>query len=314
MTVTLAVTTGLADSSQAPWIETLSWSPRAFLYHNFISMEEADHIIRVGKPMMHRSTVVGRNGGDVEDSIRTSYGTFLSRLQDPIIGEVQKRVAFWTQLNLSHQEDMQVLRYAHGQKYGEHYDSLTEDTPRMATVILYLSDVEEGGETAFPKTRNGGGGVRTAPGQRQSLSACAEGAVAVKPKKGDALLFYSLKPDGSSDPAGLHTGCPVITGVKWTGTIWIHTAPFRPESLGKDIDVPRFPDHCEDYDDTCELWAKQGECERNPKYMLGDAFHLGTCRHACGHCEPCAANDRECVSKNRVKAGYLSLDEVEAPL
>lgn len=155
ITVGLAVTTGMTNSSKAPWIETLSWSPRAFLYHNCISMEEAEHIIRVGKPLMHRSTVVGKNGGDVEDSIRTSYGTFLSRLHDPIIGEIQKRVASWTQLNLSHQEDMQVLRYAHGQKYGEHYDSLIEDTPRMATVILYLSDVEEGGETAFPKVCDG---------------------------------------------------------------------------------------------------------------------------------------------------------------
>lgn len=31
------------------------------------------------------------------------------------------------------------------------------------------------------------------------------------------MLFYSLKPDGSMDGASLHTGCPVIRGVKWTG-------------------------------------------------------------------------------------------------
>ena len=32
----------------------------------------------------------------------------------------------------------------------------------------------------------------------------------MKPKKGDALLFYSLKPDGQPDTHSLHTGCPVI--------------------------------------------------------------------------------------------------------
>ena len=61
---------------------------------------------------------------------------------------------------MSHQEDTQVLRYAIGQKYGAHYDSLDNDSPRVCTVLLYLSDVEEGGETAFP-------GVRHADGQRR---------------------------------------------------------------------------------------------------------------------------------------------------
>ena len=37
---------------------------------------------------------------------------------------------------------------------------------------------------------------------------------------GDALLFYTLKPDGSQDDASIHTGCPVLQGVKWTATKW----------------------------------------------------------------------------------------------
>lgn len=41
--------------------------------------------------------------------------------------------------------------------------------------------------------------------------------LAAKAKKGDALLFFSLKPDGKLDAASLHTGCPVVKGVKWTG-------------------------------------------------------------------------------------------------
>lgn len=57
---------------------------------------------------MRRSTVVGANGSSVTDSIRTSYGTFLRRLQDPVIAAVECRLALWTHLNISHQEDMQV--------------------------------------------------------------------------------------------------------------------------------------------------------------------------------------------------------------
>lgn len=47
------------------------------------------------------------------------------------------------------------------------------------------------------------------------FSKCAKGHVAAPPRKGDALLFYSLKVNGEHDQASLHTGCPVIKGVKW---------------------------------------------------------------------------------------------------
>lgn len=35
---------------------------------------------------------------------------------------------------------------------------------------------------------------------------------------GRALIFYDIKPDGKTQDAhSMHTGCPVIKGVKWTG-------------------------------------------------------------------------------------------------
>jgi prolyl 4-hydroxylase len=36
------------------------------------------------------------------------------------------------------------------------------------------------------------------------LSECAKRGISVKPKMGDALLFWSMKPDGTLDPASLH--------------------------------------------------------------------------------------------------------------
>lgn len=195
--------------------------------------EEADYIVAVAKPFMKRSTVVGANGSSVTDNIRTSYGTFIARLHDPVITDVERRVALWTKLNISHQEDMQVLHYSVGQKYGSHYDSLSDDSPRVATVLLYLNDVKGGGETAFPA--NSGWLDPSLPNRLGPFSQCAEGHVAAKPRKGDALLFFSLKVDGTPDMAAMHTGCPVEEGVKWTGTIWIHTKPFRPEGLGKPV-------------------------------------------------------------------------------
>lgn len=47
---------------------------------------------------------------------------------------------------------VQVLRYGVGQYYHKHMDSLEDDTPRLATMLVYLSNPEEGGETAFPQS------------------------------------------------------------------------------------------------------------------------------------------------------------------
>jgi prolyl 4-hydroxylase len=125
----------------------------------------------------------------------------------------------------------QVLRYARGQYYKEHMDTLHDEVagPRIATILLYLNNVEEGGETAFPHSS----AWAYPEAQKQydpTFSECAKGHVAFKPKKGDALMFWSIKPDGSSeDIAATHTGCPVVRGVKWTATKWIHAKPFRRE-------------------------------------------------------------------------------------
>jgi len=261
---------------------------------------------------MRRSTVVGNKGDSVVDNVRTSYGTFISRYRTKTIGEIEERIATWTKLNVSNQEDIQVLRYSQGQKYGAHYDQLVEDTPRVATVLVYLKDGVVGGETAFPVSSEW---IDSSTEQRMGpFSKCAQGHVAVKPKKGDALLFWSSKLDGSHDETSLHAGCPIISGTKWTATFWIHSAPFRPEELEQPVDEDDEeikPEECKDTEPECAGWAAAGECEKNKPFMVGDDFTLGACRVSCKTCEDCAADDRACKSRNRVNAGYLSLDELD---
>ncbi len=68
-----------SDSRGATWFQLISWRPRAYILRNFISASEALHIAREAWPHMQRSTVVAANGSSVEDSYRTSFGTFLNR-------------------------------------------------------------------------------------------------------------------------------------------------------------------------------------------------------------------------------------------
>ena len=62
-------------------------------------------------------------------------------------------------------------------------------------VSLSRSDVEDGGETVFPSATAKSGSSHGGPAKR---------GVSVKPKMGDALLFWSMRPDGSRDPKSLH--------------------------------------------------------------------------------------------------------------
>lgn len=92
------------------WVETLSWHPRAFLFHNFLSTAEANQLILEAAPSLKRSTVVGNDDDDGSevDEIRTSYGTFLDRLSSPVVEVLEKKLANWTQMPIVHQEDVQV--------------------------------------------------------------------------------------------------------------------------------------------------------------------------------------------------------------
>ena len=78
----------------------------------------------------------------------------------------------------------------------------------MLTVLIYLSDVEEGGETVFP---NVPAPLHQSPGE---FSECGMQGLAVKPRRGDAAVFWSLKTTGQVNRGALHGGCPVIRGEK----------------------------------------------------------------------------------------------------
>ncbi|XP_010266057.1 PREDICTED: probable prolyl 4-hydroxylase 10 [Nelumbo nucifera] len=220
---------GLGEKEQQ-WTEVISWEPRAAVFHNFLSREECEYLIGLAKPRMEKSEVVdSTTGKSVDSGVRTSSGTFLTRGHDKIVRSIEERIAKSTFIPVEHGEGLHVLRYELGQMYEPHFDYfLDEFNPknggqRMATVLMYLSDVEEGGETVFPDAK---GNISAVPWWNE-LSECAKKGLSVKPKMGDAILFWSMKPDATLDPSSLHGACPVIKGTKWSCAKWMRVNEYQ---------------------------------------------------------------------------------------
>lgn len=210
---------GLRSECQSPEsvnleIEVVSLAPRAFIIENVLTDFEVSEIIRLAAPKLHGSFVGNYDeGGGRTSETRTSRNSWLSRTASDVIDTIYRRAADILQLDeaLLHSkknaEDMQVVNYENGMKYDSHHDWGVSGVPetRFITLLLYLTDMEDekaGGETAFPKGADGMG-------------------FKVQPKKGDAVLFYNLLPDGNCDDLALHAALPVLRGKKWLANFWV---------------------------------------------------------------------------------------------
>lgn len=195
------------EARHFPWIVT---------FDNFLTDVECDRLIELGEMVGYtRSRDAGEVKADgsfepITSDGRTSSGAFCSYpsncRSDDVAQSVHDRIAKVTGIPVGNSEDLQILKYEVGQKYGLHHDLVDQQLmhrcgPRILTFFLYLSDVEEGGETSFPYL-----------------------GISVKPKKGSALLWPSVL---SSDPKQkdmktAHEAKPVLKGNKYGANSWLH--------------------------------------------------------------------------------------------
>uniref|UniRef100_A0A8C1F0V8 procollagen-proline 4-dioxygenase n=1 Tax=Cyprinus carpio carpio TaxID=630221 RepID=A0A8C1F0V8_CYPCA len=178
----------------APVKEEVEWDePRIIRYHDIISDREIEILKNISRPLLSRSETIGG-----VTNIRTSQSVFLDEGY-PVVARVNQRIADITGLSMKSAEHLHVQNYGIGGKYEPHYDELDTENDRIATFLIYMSDVEIGGSTVFPKV-----------------------GVALKPKKGSAVLWYNLHKNGNVDLNTEHAGCPVLRGNKWVANKWIH--------------------------------------------------------------------------------------------
>ncbi|CAJ0774078.1 hypothetical protein LMG7141_00063 [Ralstonia condita] len=191
-------------------------TPRIVLFQHFLSDEECDQLIALGRNRLKRSPVVNPDTGEEKlISARTSQGGMFQVGEHPLIARIEARIAQAVGVPVEHGEGFQVLNYQPGGEYQPHFDffnpgrsgearQLEVGGQRVATLVIYLNSVPAGGATGFPKL-----------------------GLEVAPVKGNAVFFVYKRPDGTLDEATLHAGLPVERGEKWIATKWLRERPYR---------------------------------------------------------------------------------------
>lgn len=219
-----------ATSAEVPdWhgqVLQLTDRPRAYQLKGFLTDAECDYLIENARAHLINSTVIdNKTHKSIPSNVRTSAGMFFALGGNEVARAIEARIAKVTHIPATHGEGLQVLRYVNGQEYKPHHDFFSEGFPdtgsgqRLATVLMYLTTPEEGGETVFPLGRPLSQGSEWSPCAREGLS--------LKAVRGDAVLFWALKLDGSVDRHSLHGSCPTLKGEKWSATKWIHIRPYQ---------------------------------------------------------------------------------------
>ncbi|AST91218.1 2OG-Fe(II) oxygenase [Sutcliffiella cohnii] len=174
--------------------------PLVVILGNVLSDKECDELIKLSKDRLEHSKVA--NSLKVNE-LRTSSSTFLPEGENEIVARVEKRISQIMNIPVEHGEGLQILNYKIGQEYKAHFDFFTSKSgkvqnPRISTLVMYLNDVEEGGETYFPKLK-----------------------YSVSPQKGMAVYFEYFYNDQTLNELTLHGGAPVTIGDKWAATQWM---------------------------------------------------------------------------------------------
>lgn len=193
-------------------------SPLSFYFEDVLTAEECEHLIMLSEQegKLKRSTVVDNQDGSQQvDLRRSSDSTHFQRGENELVTVIEQRIASLVQWPVSHAEGLQILRYQHGGEYRPHMDffdpkyqgsakHLAIGGQRVATFILYLSDVDAGGGTKFPEL-----------------------GLEFRPKQGAGLLFSNTDAYGQPHPLSLHAGMPVLAGCKYIATKWLREKAYE---------------------------------------------------------------------------------------
>ncbi|MFN0021601.1 MAG: 2OG-Fe(II) oxygenase [Pirellulaceae bacterium] len=206
----IAVSNEIRTRDRIVPVEMRMQRPDLLRLRGVLSQSECEELIRRASEKVKPSTTVDPETGENKViANRTSVGTYFHLEENDFIAMLDRRLSDLVNWPIDQSEGIQILNYRIGGEYKPHFDffppedagsagHMAKGGQRVGTIIIYLNEVEEGGETIFPEI---------------SLS--------ISPHPGDAIYFGYCNTLGQVDRLTLHGGNPVVRGEKWIATKWL---------------------------------------------------------------------------------------------
>lgn len=208
--------------AEPPAVKVAAPSPRSEKplirrFDGLLTIEECEYVIGLSMRYLIPAEVLDRTSGQPRQSrVRTnSVAVFWPVHQDLVIHAINLRLASAAGLPVENGEMLNVLMYRPGEEYRAHFDFFPIEAAkadpsgqRIRTLLVYLNDDYDGGETQF-------------------LSA----GISIKGGVGDGVLFHNCDASGAPDRASLHSGVPVKQGEKWLLSKWWREKRFVHEGV-----------------------------------------------------------------------------------
>ena len=179
-------------------MRVVSTSPRLAVIDDFATDVEIAHVLRVASTPIE---LIRRGIYPVHSE--TGFSFEMPVRGDAVMETLAERIYTTMGMDNDNGETMRFRRYTVGERHPLHKDVWQiGDAHLIATALLYLTDVDAGGETYFP---------------------CAQPTpVLVEPRRGRLALWFNYTPEGQADEAALHEARVVERGVKCTITNFIY--------------------------------------------------------------------------------------------
>jgi len=177
---------------------------------NFLTSEECDNLIKYSKTQQLITSETLGEFGNVTNDYRKSEQIWITDNQHKIAKKISDFCEIILDLPKKNMEDLQLVKYDVSGYFKEHYDAEQDNKKnnnikdRARTFIVYLNDVEKGGETRFPNLD-----------------------ITIKPKKGTAIYFKTLLSNNVLLKKSLHQGMPIIQSEKYIVNKWTHLDKFN---------------------------------------------------------------------------------------